>query len=234
MQKRLPNAEAALDDDGNMLGGAVAGLGALDVDSEGDDDDGAAAAGGGGDDDDNDDDDSDEDEEEEAPRAAPAAGRGRGRARRRPRRRARARAWAGAAMMSQKFQFALAAHTHSDGAVPPKVMRQTNGTRYERGARGPGAVGSARPPPTGHFFPRERLLCEGGDGSDLLEDELLNLLHLRDLRRVGSASRGTCLERLRRRAAVGVGRRRQRRRAVGGARRAVGFVPTVGSVTTTS
>ena len=83
MQKRLPNAEAALDDDGNVLGGAVAGLGALDVDSEGDDDDGAAApAGGGGDDDDDDDDDdSDEDEEEEAPRAAPAAGRGRGRGR---------------------------------------------------------------------------------------------------------------------------------------------------------
>ena len=83
MQKRLPNAEAALDDDGNVLGGAVAGLGALDVDSEGDDDDGAAApAGGGGDDDDDDDDDDDsDDDEEEAPRAAPAGGRGRGRGR---------------------------------------------------------------------------------------------------------------------------------------------------------
>ena len=83
MQKRLPNAEAALDDDGNVLGGAVAGLGALDVDSEGDDDDGAAApaGGGGGDDDDDDDEDSDDEEEEEAPRAAPAGGRGRGRGR---------------------------------------------------------------------------------------------------------------------------------------------------------
>ena len=78
MQKRLPNAEAALDDDGNVLGGAVAGLGALDVDSEGDDDDGAVAPAGGGGGDDDDDDDSDEDEEEEAPRAAPAAAGGAG------------------------------------------------------------------------------------------------------------------------------------------------------------
>ena len=38
MQQRLPNAKAALADDGRVLGGAVAGMGALDVNSSDDDD----------------------------------------------------------------------------------------------------------------------------------------------------------------------------------------------------
>jgi hypothetical protein len=36
MQERLPGAEAALDEDGRVMGGAVAGMGALDVDSSDD------------------------------------------------------------------------------------------------------------------------------------------------------------------------------------------------------
>lgn len=38
MQQRLPNAKAALADDGRVLGGAVAGMGALDVNSSDDED----------------------------------------------------------------------------------------------------------------------------------------------------------------------------------------------------
>ena len=127
----------------------------------------AAPAGGGGDDDDDDDSD---DDEEEAPRAAPA-GRGAGAGAPAAAAAARARVWAWARQMSvPEFR----SHSqHTQAMARSLKCAAANGTRYERGARGPpGADGSAhvRRPVT---FPcAERLLCEGGDRSDLLEDDL--------------------------------------------------------------
>ena len=65
MQQRLPHAEAPLDDDGHVMGSAVAGMGELEVDSSGDEDD---------------EDDEDDDEAAMGGGAAAAKGKGKGKA----------------------------------------------------------------------------------------------------------------------------------------------------------
>jgi periodic tryptophan protein 1 len=77
MQARMPEAQAALDEEGRVLGGAVAGMGALDVNSS-DEEDGEEGAGGlermlGGGDAEGEEEDSEEEEEQARP-PQPAAG----------------------------------------------------------------------------------------------------------------------------------------------------------------
>lgn len=81
MQVRLPDAQAPLDEDGRVLGGAVAGMGALDVNSSDEEEEGEEGGRGGinrmlGAEDDEDEEDEDEDEygDETGTRSQPAAG----------------------------------------------------------------------------------------------------------------------------------------------------------------